>query len=482
MSNKIRKVPPYNKDGYGIRDEDINDKLARLLFYYKHNPIEAIEALFSVSLDDQQRDLVRCATKQHSRVACKSSQGSGKTFTLVCLSMYFLLVEDDCRILMTAPSSQLLSRVFHSEFQKLHARLPKMFQGFFEVLKESIFIKGRPYQILNMVTGSPSNLTALQGGHSHSYHVFMDEANGISEEVFDTLLGTLGASHRTSFIMTANPVQNHGRFYEVFAKNNERWDQLTFNAYDSNQSTDTWIADMKAQYGEDSDNYKIRVLGEFGRFGENQFFDTEQIDAAIENRLSEASHAHYPIVCALDPARYGPDSTVFVTRQGPKLLDIREYKGLSTMEVAAKAVDYYHRWRPVSIMVDSIGLGAGIYDRMVELGLPAREVIVSNKPSNPKSYGNLRAQVYGEMREWLYNGADILDHPDLVSQLNATAYTYNNKMQIMLLTKKEIKRMGLPSPDIADAIALTFAPAVYGFLTATVKPRQMRRVQKRNWV
>ncbi len=462
--------------------KNINDKLADLLLYYRNNPIDAIEQLFGVTLDDQQKNLVRCSTKQHSRVACKSSQGSGKTFTLVCISMYLLLVEEDCRILMTAPSSQLLSRVFHSEFLKLHAKLPKVFQDFFEILKESVYIKGRPYQILNMVTGSPSNLTSLQGGHSHSYHVLMDEANGISEEVFDTLLGTLGASHRTSFIMTANPVQNHGRFFEIFAKDNPRWDKLTFNAHDSAQSTDNWIEDMKAQYGEDSDNYKIRVLGEFGRFGENQFFDTLQIDTAIEYRLPDAAFSQYPIICGLDPARYGPDSTVFVTRQGPKLLDIREYKSLSTMEVAAKAVDYYHKWRPVSIMVDSIGLGAGIYDRMVELGLPAREVIVSNKPSNPKSYGNLRAQIYGEMREWLYNGADILDYPDLISQLNATSYTYNNKMQIMLLTKKEIKRMGLPSPDIADAIALTFAPMVYGFIGNNVKPRQMRRVQKRNWL
>jgi hypothetical protein len=460
----------------------VNDKLAELLSYYKANPITAIESLFSVILDEQQKELVRCSTKQHSRVAVKSSQGAGKTATLVWLSLFFLLTDEDCRILVTAPSSQLLSRVFHSEFLKWHSKMPKMFQDFFEILKESVYIKGRPYQILNMVTGSPSNLTSLQGGHSASYTVIGDEANGLNEEVFDTLLGTLGSSAISRFIMTANPIQNHGRFYEIFAKDNPRWDKLTFNAIDSAQSTDAWISDMAAQYGEDSDNYKMRVLGEFGRFGENQFFDSTVIDTATSLSLSESSYINYPRISGLDIARFGADSTVFTTRQGPKLLDITEYKGLSTMEVAAKGIDYYHKWYPVSIMCDSIGVGAGTYDRMNELGLPVKEVIVSNKPSDPRTYGNLRAQIYGEMRDWLYNNADIIDHPELLSQLNGTAYTYNNKMQIMLLTKKEIKRMGLPSPDITDSLALTFAPMVYGFLGNSVKSRQIKRVTKRNWV
>lgn len=461
---------------------DINDKLASLLSYYKENPIEAIESLFSVTLDEQQRDLVLCSTKQHARVAVKSSQGAGKTATLVWLSLLFLLTDEDCRILVTAPSSQLLSRVFHSELLKWHAKMPKMFQGFFEVLKESVYIKGRPYQILNMVTGSPSNLTSLQGGHSRSYTVIGDEANGLSEEVFDTLLGTLGSSDTSRFIMTANPVQNNGRFYEIFAKENKRWDRLTFNAIDSAQSSAMWIEDMKEQYGEDSDNYKIRVLGEFGRFGENQFFDSDIISASVTQSLPSSSYINYPIIAGLDIARYGADSTVFTLRQGPKLLDITEYKGLSTMEVAAKAVDYYHKNHPVSIMVDAIGVGAGTFDRLIELGLPAKEVIVSHKPSDPRKYGNLRAQIYGELRDWLYNSADLIDHPELISQLNSASYTYNAKMQIMLLTKKEIKRMGLPSPDIVDSLALTFAPMVYGFIGNNVKPRQVRRVQKRNWV
>jgi len=462
---------------------NITEKLASLLAYYKENPIEAIEALFSVTLDEQQRSFVRAACSPHSRVACKSSQGAGKTATLVWLSMYYLLTDDDCRILISAPSSQLLSRVFHSEFLKWHSRLPQVFQDFFEILKESVYIKGRPYQMLNMVTGSPSNLASLQGGHSRSYTVILDEANGIqSDEIFNTLLGTLGASPVTRFLMTANPVHNRGFFYEIFAKENPRWTRLTFNAIDSTQSSDSWIQEMKDQYGEDDDNYKVRVLGLFGRFGENQFFDSDSINEAVSNQLSEGSYSQYPIIAGLDIARYGQDSTVFTARQGPKLLDITEYKGLSTMEVAGKAVDYYHKWHPVSLMVDTIGVGAGSYDRMIELGLPAKEVIVSNRPSDPKMYGNLRAQIYGEMREWLYNGADVIDHPELLSQLNATAYTYNNKMQIMLLSKKDIKRMGLPSPDITDSIALTFAPMVYGFIGNNIKPRQVKRIARRNWV
>ena len=445
---------------YSILENNINQKVANLLLTYKHNPILGIESLFSISLDDQQRSLVSGANDSNARVAVKSGQGCGKTSTLVWLTMLYLLTLEDCRILITAPSAQQLNRVYHSEFLKWYSRLPDLFKGFFDIKKESIHIRGKEYQMASLVTGNPSNIEGLQGGHATNYIIMGDEASGLEENVFDTLLGTLGAGDGR-FILTSNPVRNSGRFYEIFASENKRWNRITFSGLKSAQISSSWLEDMKEMYTEEDDNYQIRVLGNFGRFGEQQFIPSSLIEQCAKEYVEFKAYTNFPKIMGVDVARFGSDQTVFVVRQGAKIIDIIKFSNLDTMEVTARIVDVYQKHKPSVIYIDAIGVGAGVFDRAAELQLPVKEVIVSHKSTKPSMYGNFRAQLWGSMKDWMQNGGDIPDDKDLISQLNSMQYTYNNKMQILLMTKKDIKRMGLPSPDIADAIALTFAGEIY---------------------
>lgn len=461
------------------RNMSQQEKAASLLLVYKKDPILAIESLFSVKLDKQQKKLIQEACKEQARVAVKSCQGAGKTSCLVWLTMYFLLTLEDCRILITAPSSQQLHRVFHSEFLKWHAKLPKIFKDFFEIKQESVSIKNKPYQVANLVTGNPQNRQALQGGHADNYIILADEANGLSDETFDTLLGTLGTGNG-SFIQTCNPVENKGRLYEIFKRKNERWVRLTFNAFDSDQINKSWIEDMREQYGEEDDNWKIRVLGEFGSFGSSQFFPTNLVEDAVNTNISYKSYMEYPKVVGVDIARYGDDDTVFLLRQGPKILDIVKMKGFDTQEVAYRLREYYSKWTPNMLCIDGTGLGAGVVDRIKEFQLPHHDVIVSQSSTEPLKYLNLRAQLYGKVLEWLQAGADIPDDPDLFSQLVSTSYTYTTKLQVQMLSKKEIKRSGLPSPDIVDALSLSMYSK--HSLFGTVVSRQKLKVKKSNYL
>jgi hypothetical protein len=452
----------------------LNSKVASLLLTYKENPVLGIESLFNVKLDDQQKALVLGACEPNARIAVKSGQGCGKTSTLVWLTILFLLTLEDCRILITAPSAQQLNRVYHSEFLKWYARLPEVFKGFFEIKKESIHIKGKEYQMASLVTGNPSNIEGLQGGHATNYIIMGDEASGLDELVFDTLLGTLGTGDGR-FILTSNPVRNSGRFYEIFMSENPRWKRLTFSGLSSTQISTSWLEDMKSMYQEEEDNWQIRVLGNFGRFGEQQFIPSSLVETCSRNYLEYKEYSNYPKVAGVDVARFGSDQTVFTLRQGPKILDITKFSNLDTMEVAGRIVDYHHRFLPSVIYIDSIGVGAGVFDRAAQLGLPVKEVIVSQKSTRPMMYGNFRAQLWGSLRDWMSNGGDIPDDKDLSSQLNSMQFMYNNKMQILLMSKKDIKRMGLPSPDIADSIALTFAGDVYIANTQRVVKRNIKK-------
>ena len=173
--------------------------------------------------------------------------------------------------------------------------------------------------------------------------------------------------------------------------------------------------------------------------------------------------------------RRPPKSTLFPYTTLFRSIDISEHQGLDTSEVAGVLVDYYHKHKPDNIFIDAIGIGAGVYDQAKRFGLPVHEVVVSTKSSDPKTYFNLRSQLWGEMRSWLHNGASIPQNPKLKKQLTAMTYSYNNKLQIQLANKKDLKKQGLESPDIPDSISLTFAPAAHGYNPANKRARKVRK-------
>jgi len=452
----------------------LTTKTATLLNIWRKDPLLAMKQLYGVTPDDQQAAFILKAVKQGCRIAVKSAQGAGKTSTLVWLSFYFLLTLDDCRILITSPSANQLHRVFHAEALKWHDKMPTIFKEFFEITQSRISIKGKAFQKADLVTASAENQENLAGGHSENYIILADEASAIEEPVFDVLQGTLGTGGGGRFIMTANPVRNSGRFYEIFSMQKKIWQTLTFDAFNSGQINSSWIEEMADFYGVDSDRYKVRVLAQFPRVSEEQFIPTDLVEAAMRRVLTPSMYNGYPKYCGVDVARFGSDSTVFTIRQGPMVLDIAKYDGLDTTEVSAYLMDYYHKHKPEKIFIDAIGIGAGVFDQSKHMGLPVVEVVVSTKSSDPKMYFNLRSQLWGELRDWLNNGASLPDDDRKIkAQLCGMTYGFNNRFQIQLANKKDMKKMGLESPDIPDSLSLTFAANTFAYSPAAMGARKV---------
>jgi phage terminase large subunit len=458
-----------------MSQSELKENTKKILELWRNDPLTGIRSLFGVEPDEQQRELIRAfGSGNRVRVAVKSCQGGGKTSCLTWLAFLSLLTLPDCRILITSPSYNQLSRVFYTEMLKWHSKMHPLFKDSFEITKETLFLKSNKSQIANLVTANPANLESLQGGHSENYIIFADEASGIDSGIYETLLGTLGVGN-TKFIATSNPIKSTGFFYDIFDKGIKGWKKFTFTAKRSGMITPEWIQEMADTYGIDSDAYAIRVMGEFGKLSEEQFIPTDVVKNATMADLDLSAYHNYPKVCGVDIARFGVDTTVFLTRQGPKLLDIVAYRGLNTMEVARKLVEYRNKINPAMIYVDGIGVGGGVVDRCKELGLPIKEVIVSHKATDPIKYFNLRSQLWGEVKDWLMYGADIPDLDELRKDLVGMTYDYTNKLQIQLTSKKDMKRRGEDSPDYGDALALTMAEKIYGNMVASMKPRRVRR-------
>lgn len=469
----------------GILTQEQFDDLVEL---WSSDHILGIESLFDISLTDQQKLLVNSCNNQTARVAVSSCTGSGKTAVLSMLTLLYLMVLPDCRILITAPSSNHLERVFRSEIDKWYKRMPQQIRNMYDMTQRKIeYNSGKYVHFASLVTASVENVENLAGGHSESYVILADEASGISEEAFDILLGTLSTGKGGRFIQVSNPQRSSGRFYEIFQRDLGSWVKIFFSAFDSPNVNSQWIQEMEDVYGADSDIYRMRVLGQFPRVGVSQFISADDVERALKNKLDLRAYNNFPRLMGVDVARFGDDITCLVIRQGPKLLDMKTYRGLDTMEVASRVSEFQAIHKASRIFIDSIGVGAGTADRLRDLKLPVKDVVVSNKSSDPNTYSNLRAQLWGKMREWLSSGgADLSieaydkDSP-LASQLVSMEYGYNNKMQIQLMSKKDLKRMGHASPDCADALSFTFADAVFDS-----KPRSRARkvigVSKYLWV
>lgn len=451
-----------------------SERFAKFQLEWSINPVQGVRDLFQAEPTQQQIDLIRDAWSPLARVAVSSCTGAGKTTALSWLTYLYLLTQDDCRILVTSPSFQQLTRVYHAEMLKWRGKMDTKIGRMFEITRERVTMTSdKKVQVANLVTASADNKESLQGGHAGNYVILADEASGIEEATFDVLLRTLSTGTGGRFILTSNPTRSVGRFYDIFHKDLPGWDKHFFEAFDCPHIAPGFADEMAATYGIDSDHYRIGVLGQFPRASNSQFISAEIVENAMKENLAYSVYTNFPIVIGADIARFGDDQTVFVARQGPKILDITTLKGQDTMEVSAALLQYWSDFGASVIFVDSIGIGAGVFDRCKQLKMPVKEVMGSHRSTKPMEYFNMRSQLWGEMRHWINNGPDLPFHDELRNQLVGMTYGYTAKMQIALTTKKDIKKMGLSSPDIADALSLTFSDMVYGSVGMKSRPRQV---------
>lgn len=170
-------------------------------------------------------------------------------------------------------------------------------------------------------------------------------------------------------------------------------------------------------------------------------------------------------ILGVDPARFGDDRTSICFRQGRKVHWIRSYSKKSTMEVAGIVRQAIREIGASQCVIDVGGLGAGVYDRLVELVPPSEcsviQVNSSETPVDGQKYTNKRAEMWGNIKEWLEaQPASIPDSDELMADLTQIKYSYDSNNALKMERKEDMKKRGFRSPDLADALGLTFAMPV----------------------
>ena len=394
------------------------------------------------------------------KISIRSGHGVGKSTTASWAMLWFLLTRYPVKVVVTAPTSAQLYDALFAELKRWVKELPQPIQELLDVKQERIELKASATEaFISARTSRAEQPEALQGVHSDNVMLVADEASGVPEAVFEAAAGSM-SGHNALTILLGNPVRSSGFFFDTHNRLKDEWWTRRVSCLDSTRVSKEYVQDMKSRYGEESNAYRIRVLGEFPRSDDDTIIPMELLESA-KHRDTRA-YEDAPIVWGLDVARFGSDSSVLCKRQSNVVHTLERWRNLDLMQLTGAVVAQYeacdHKNRPAEILVDSIGLGAGVVDRLRELRLPARGINVSESPAMGGAYLNLRAELWHKAKAWLEKrDCKIPNNEDLIGELATVRYTFTSNGKIKIESKDDIRRRGLKSPDMADAFVLTFA-------------------------
>ncbi len=402
------------------------------------------------------------------RHAIASGRGPGKSALVGMLAHWFLSTriggstwvaangEPQLRTKTFPEISKWVARGINSSFFELNALSVQPATWFKNYIESPQGLnRSTRYYYISGQLWSKENPDAFAGAHNFDgeFAIF-DEASGIPAEIWPVQEGVFTEDIADRFWLAfSNPRVAQGGFFECFNKNKRLWRTTQIDSRTVEGISQTTYENIIEQYGEDSDQARVEVYGQFPKSGEDQFISPFMVDEAFKRAAYDDPTA--PTIIGVDPARSGLDSTVIVVRKGRDLHKILRYQGEDTMEIVGRVIHAINEFDPVFTVIDSGGLGAGVFDRLKEQQYNVREVNFAWKSSNPTAFLNARAEIWSKMKDWLKTAAiprDALLKDDLTSpnkKMNSTG-------SLQLEGKKEMRARGASSPDSADALALTF--------------------------
>jgi len=426
----------------------------------KSTPSEIFCAFTGATLSEWQSETLNALFREDiKRVAVKSGQGVGKTMIESAAILLFLLLYKDARVVATAPTQHQLIDILWSEIGKWIGKSATL-KAFFTHTKTRLYVKG--FETSWWATAQTSNsVEGMQGFHADNLLIVCDEASGIENSVFEVLLGTMSGDNN-KILLCGNPTRKSGYFYDAFHTHTASYWTKTVNAEEEPRVSRENIELLRQKYGEKSNLYKIRVLGEFPTSDDGTLFDIGDVERAMRfaRELKEAGIEEQAIAYGADIAEFGRDMTVIGTRTKSGIVKLEEHSGKSVMETAGilyqKARDYQ-----TPVIIDTIGVGTGVEGRLSEKKIPTVRCNFGEKAKDSIKFVNRRAECYWTLKELLSDPDRRFALPDdksLLEELCAIKYKVTSGGKIQIIGKDDIKKILHRSPDRADCCAMLAIP------------------------
>ena len=422
--------PLYDQDGPDIWQREVNNYIGRTVAY---SPVA-------------------------TRVAVASGHGIGKSAEMSWLIQWFISTRPRPVIVATANTKAQLTTRLWRELSLWHDR--SMFNPLYEWTATTYRLLESPATwSATAQPWSANNPDAFAGFHAADVMILFDEASAIDAKIWEVIEGAM-TTPGTIFVVFGNPTRSSGCFFDCFHKNIDLWKTWQVDSRTCKMTNKEQIKQWEEVYGEDSDFFRVRVKGQFPRVGSMQLIPTDLVDMAMA-RLHLQPMPGATRALGVDVARFGDDASVITRREENIVYPQQYYKGMDLMALAAKVAYAIDEFDPDAVFVDGVGMGAGVVDRLRQLGFSnVIDVQSAHRADEPTEYFNKRAEMWGRFGNWLKGDVQLPKSTRLREHLIGTEYGFSIKDQIQLERKEDAKKRGLESPDCGDSVALTFAEPI----------------------
>jgi hypothetical protein len=421
------------------------------------------------------------SVRDHRETGVQSCNGAGKSTVASRAALWFNQCFPESIVITTATVHRQVRGILWGEIRKAFNAARFQLRG--ELFKTQLQV-GEKWFALGFTA---EDATKFQGWHADHVLCIVDEADGISQEIFDEGVASILANDHARLLMIGNPTNPASEFarrlkqpevskFRISAFDTPNFTEFGITICDIKSGewrekitsplprpylvTPEWVAERFKAWGESSPMFQSRVLGLYPERGDNVLIPFPWIESAVSR---EPTAADDPIrVLGVDVARYGADSSVIYLRDGDAARLIRKIDKASTTETAGMVAHDLETTGAEYANIDTIGVGAGVYDDLRSRGADVREVNGSSSPltvCGTIEFLNRRAEIYWGLREHFEAGSIAIDPEDrqLVRELSDIRYGFTTSGKLKIESKEDIIRRTGKSPDHADAVAYAFA-------------------------
>lgn len=434
---------------------------------WKQDPVLFVRECFGVEPDAWQAQVLRAFPAQQ-RVAMQACKGPGKTAVLAWLGWNFLATRPHPKIAATSISGDNLADGLWTEMSHWQNKSPFLKHAF-QWTKTRIFAKDHPetwfMAARTWAKGADQSQQAntLAGLHADYLLFLIDEVGAIPDGVMAAAEAGLATGIETKLVMAGNPTHLEGPLYRAATSEKHLWFHVTITADpdDPNRTPRVsveWAREQIEKWGGPENNYVlVNVFGKFPKSSINSLLGPDEVSDCMKRVAREEQYSFSQKRLGVDVARFGDDRTVLFPRQGLAAFKPVELRGLRTNDIAARVTAAKAKWgSEIEFVDDTGGYGAGVIDSLLQSGSSPMAINFAGKPIDAR-FANKRAEMWWLMAEWVKRGGCAPNISQLSRELTAPTYTFNTQGKIIIEPKEMIKeRLGF-SPDMADALALTFA-------------------------
>ena len=433
----------------------------KFMFDWGVGPLKGWEPTdwWQTEIDEVIRDYLKGPGTTPLCIAVASGHGAAKTSYLARRLYWFMSCRPHPQVRVTANTEAQLTSTSWRELSKWHKMAAN--SSWFEWTATSLFLKSHPSTWkANAIPWSENNTEAFAGVHEDNVLVVFDEASKISDKIWEVTDGVLTTKHNI-WIVAGNGTRNVGRFYDCFHKNKKYWRTWNVDSRTCRAASKEYLERLIEQYGgEDTDQARVRVLGQFPKTATRQLISTDAVEKCMKHQAE--GWEYQPKVIGVDVARFGENSSTICIRQGRKVHSMEVLPKQDLMQTAHHVAEVIRKERPTQVFVDGSGIGAGVVDRLRQLNFSVTDVNGGNQSLNPR-FLNKRAEMWWEMKEAIEGLIELPPDQRMKEELTCIEYDFTDKGRIRLDRKSDIQELYGFSPDRADALAMTYSYPVADF-------------------